>query len=107
MCLLLLPVNAYVENDLLGEVKRPFDLQAGYELYEWIDLDAIKEPEYNDSLMLEVNQLIEGEDSGASAKVYMLIDTCMRIFIEVTDSELIDPTQEPAGRGGNRRTDIR
>lgn len=63
MCLLLLPVNAYVENDLLGEVKRPFDLQAGYELYEWIDLDAIKEPEYNDSLMLEVNQLIEGEDS--------------------------------------------
>lgn len=28
MCLLLLPVNAYVENDLLGEVKRPFDLQA-------------------------------------------------------------------------------
>ena len=94
MCLLLLPVNAYVENDLLGEVKRPFDLQAGYELYEWIDLDAIKEPEYNDSLMLEVNQLIEGEDSGASAKVYMLIDTCMRIFIEVTDSELIDPTQE-------------
>ena len=94
MCLTMLPVSAFVENDSLGEVRRPNDLAGGYDTYEVIDLDAIKEPEYNDSLILEVNKLIEGENSGASAKVYMLVDTCMRIFIEVTDSELIDPTQE-------------
>ena len=52
MCLTMLPVSAYVENDELGEVRRPNDLAGGYELYEVIDLDAIKEPEYNDSLIL-------------------------------------------------------
>ena len=36
----------------------------------------------------------EGEDTGASAKVYILHDTSLRIFIEVTDKELVDPTAE-------------
>lgn len=92
---MLLNASAYIENDLLGETKKDYE-GWGY-TGDWQDilkLDGIKEPEYNDGLILTVDQLIEGEDTGASAKVYILHDTALRILIEVTDSELIDPTQD-------------
>lgn len=96
MCsVMLLNVFAYIENDFLGETKKDYEgWDYDGDFQDILRLDGIKEPEYNDGLILEVNQLIEGEDTGASAKVYILHETALRIFIEVTDSELIDPTQE-------------
>ncbi len=92
---MLVNVSAYIENDTLGETKKD------YEGWGWdgnfddiLKLDGIKEPEYNDGLIMTVDKLIEGEDTGASAKVYILHDTSLRIFVEVTDKELVDPTQD-------------
>lgn len=96
MCsLMLLNAAAYIENDFLGETKKDYEgWDYDGDFQDILRLDGIKEPEYNDGLILEVNQLIEGEDTGASAKVYILHETSLRIFVEVTDGELIDPSQE-------------
>ena len=92
---MLLNVSAYIENDTLGETKKDYE-GWGYDgdTFDIIKLDGIKEPEYNDGLILTVDKLIEGEDTGASAKVYILHDTNLRILVEVTDKELVDPTQD-------------
>ena len=92
---MLLNVSAYIENDMLGETKKDYE-GWGYDgnFDDILKLDGIKEPEYNDGLIMTVDKLIEGEDTGASAKVYIIHDTSLRIFVEVTDKELVDPTQD-------------
>lgn len=52
---MLLNASAYIENDLLGETKKDYE-GWGY-TGDWQDilkLDGIKEPEYNDGLILTV-----------------------------------------------------
>ncbi len=66
----------------------------GYTLEEYIKLDGEKDKVYDYGLILETKNLIEGEDSGASAKIYLLNDARLRVFIEVTDPELVRPTDE-------------
>lgn len=63
----------------------------GYQWDEYIKLDGEKDPVYNYGLILNADQLIDGEETGASAKVYLLYDMCLRVFAEVTDSELVEP----------------
>ena len=80
-----------------GEIPNMWDdvwHSTGYTLEEYIKLDGEKDKVYDYGLILETKNLIEGEDSGASAKIYLLNDARLRVFIEVTDPELVRPTDE-------------
>ena len=66
----------------------------GYQWDEYIKLDGEKDKVYDYGLILNVDQLIDGEETGTSAKVYLLYDMCLRVFVEVTDSELVEPSSD-------------
>ena len=66
----------------------------GYQFEEYIKMDGVKDPVYDYGLILETDHLIDGEDTGAHAKIYLLRDYDLRVFIEVTDSEMVTPSEE-------------
>ena len=62
-----------------------------------IEYDGEREIAYDQTLSFELDQVIAGEDSGASAKVWMVHHAKQAktvFFIEVTDSDVVAPTED-------------
>ncbi len=96
--LLAIPVFGYAENEFLGESGKVFEAWEAWDEWElYMKVDGKKDRIYDAEdgpLILECNELLDGEDTGASAKVYIMSDWLLHVFIEVTDPELVTPTAE-------------
>lgn len=83
---------------LLGESGKVFEAWGAWEDWElYMKVDGKKDRIYDAEdgpLILECNELLDGEDTGASAKVYIMSDWLLHVFIEVTDPELVTPTAD-------------
>ena len=79
------------------------DNWTGYKYNDPIEYDGEREIAYDQTLSFEVDQVIDGEDSGASAKVWMVHHAKANLktifYIEVTDSDVVAPTD--AQKNGN------
>ncbi len=93
---LAISVSGYYENAYLGESGKVFESYGSWEDWpNYIQPDGKKDALYDaGALVLECNQLLDGEDTGASAKIYLMSDWLLHVFIEVTDPELVAPTSE-------------